>query len=271
MALDELVERISEQILEDEKAKALFNIKYFTHENELRRFVRKLEEVKAKQVKTSKESKLSELSDMPSQPLKSSQPSKSPLPQPESLETLIPYIDNMLDIPFFTESIEETYKTLRKTIKRTAELVFENNQDSKRQDKKQTTTDKSANKPAIKTATDKTDIIPELLSTFDKRYEEFTQAYNQKIREADELGRRLITKVTTEFNPRANLEPYLIDVYKEISKTFKEFLGARNLVIGLRKDSPFLKREKVQQLGRINPDGDVFKHVFFDIDRTKRR
>ena len=95
------------------------------------------------------------------------------------------------------------------------------------------------------------------------------RAYNQKIREADELGRRLITKVTTEFNPRANLEPYLIDVYKEISKAFKGFLGAKNLAITLRKDSPFLKREKVQQLGRINPDGDVFKYVFFDIDRTK--
>lgn len=196
------LENIVEQVLEDENAKALFNIKYFTHENELHRFVAKLNEF-------------------------------------GNSQELIPYIDNMLDIPFFTDDIQGSYDTLKGVVERTAESVLVEEE------------------------------TQELLSILDKRYFEFTQSYNQKIKEADELGRKLVTKVSTEFDPRGNIEPYLTEIYKEISRTVKDFLGAKNLGISIRKDSPFLKREKIQQLGKINPDGDFFKFVFLDYDRTK--
>ncbi|MBU2496979.1 MAG: hypothetical protein KJ767_02890 [Nanoarchaeota archaeon] len=195
------LETIVETALEDKEVKNLFNIKYFTHENELHRFVRELREHGVS-------------------------------------EELNPYIDNMLDIPFFTDDIHGNYQVLRKAIERTVQ-----------------------------------DVVPEqaqeFVSVFDEKFSNFLQKYNQKIKEADELGRKLISKVTTEFDPRGNIEPYLKNMYNEISTTVKGFLGAKNLAINLRKDSPFLKREKIQQLGKINPDGDVFKTVFLDYDRTK--
>ena len=195
------LDKLVQATLADEEIRRLFSLEMLTHENELYRF---LEQVQAGT-------------------------------DPRDLK---PWLENLLDIPFFTNDVARSYGQLRLVVKSTVDKL-----DRRR--------------------------AGMIVDAFDSTFMELRSAYTGMLKEARSRAAHLAEINAEEmFAANTSIEQLLYDTYEQISAAIKSILKVRNLAIALRKGSSVSDLSRAKLLGEIDPSGSFSRYVYADFDKS---